>query len=51
MKKRKHPTIKGLYICLYCPKPLRKGIENKRGICLVCYNKYHIKTKLTKWIK
>ena len=42
-----HDRIKNLKICLYCDKPLEKGIENKRGICRVCHHKYNIKTKLS----
>jgi hypothetical protein len=49
--KKVHANIKTLKVCLYCDKPLQKGIETKRGICMTCHNKYNIKTKITNWIK
>lgn len=48
--KTPHQRIDKINICLYCRKPLNKGIENKRGICFICNAKYNNKTKLKQFM-
>lgn len=49
--KTPHKRIKSLKVCLYCFKPLQKGLESKRGTCRTCNEKYFIKNNLKKWLK
>lgn len=44
----KNPKIQ---LCNYCHKAIWTKIEKNRGTCMLCDNKYTVKTKLTDFIK
>ena len=46
-----HKNITKLRTCNYCFRILKKGIENKRGTCHTCNEKYNRKSDLREFIK